>query len=323
MGFDGMPGDFGAMFFDDFAHDGESQSGSAAFSACDEGVKKGARDGGGDAGAVVLDGDVDVGVVGISGNEDVAVLIDGFEGVFDEVDENALDFVGVTYQGAAEEFVAGEFDVAALGLGVEERAGFGEDVVKGSGALENGGLSASELKDFGAHVSQGVDLAVDDLCELRAALGVLLGDQKFDVSGDVGQRGFHVVQQGGHHLADGGEPPEFFLGFAVDVGGDEGGDVGSEEGGVFGVGGRKDIGIGTGGTKNERAKGRVFVHKRGDEEGAQGRPEPAGSLFGEGFDFASRQFEAIALPDDGAKKIRTPHHEFIFCANFIRIGRFF
>ena len=56
MGFDGMPGDFGAMFFDDFAHDGESQSGSAAFSACDEGVKKGARDGGGDAGAVASQG---------------------------------------------------------------------------------------------------------------------------------------------------------------------------------------------------------------------------------------------------------------------------
>ena len=135
---DGLPGDGGVVFFDNFLDDGEAEASAAFFAAGDEGVKEGFGDGWGDARAVVFDGDCDVRFVFVCADVDGAVSVDGFHGIFGEIDDDAEELDFVAGERAVEIFVTGEGDVSLLSFIAEEFEGVQEERVNGCLSEDDG-----------------------------------------------------------------------------------------------------------------------------------------------------------------------------------------
>ncbi len=90
-----MDFDVAAVFADDASDDEEAEAGAGGFGGA-VGFEEAAHGFGGEAGAVVGDGDEEVGVVGKGGDVDDAVVAgDGLVGVAEEVVKDLLELVGI------------------------------------------------------------------------------------------------------------------------------------------------------------------------------------------------------------------------------------
>lgn len=297
VGIDGLPGDGGIVFLDDFFDDGEAEACAAFFTARNEGIEERLGDGRRDAGAVVFDRERDA-VAGVFGAYAYgAVSIDGFHSIFAQVDDDALELDFVTRYRAGVILFADELDAALFSLCFEEFQGMQEQRVHGGLSEDDGGFAARELKDLRAHALEIVDLAVDDFGKHGAFLCIAFRDHELRVAVDVCKGRFHIMEQRGHHLPDREKPLLFFLFLAIELCREGGGDMNGEEGSKLAVG----VGENAGGfflrAENERAEDLVVLEQRGDEEIVERLGEHGLGDFGQRLDFAQRDAPDLGLPD--------------------------
>ena len=229
------------MFLDDVAHDGEAEAGAAAFGG-EVGQEKFLTVLGGDAGSGIGDGEFDGFGSGRGGGDEEAAqgaILHGFGGVVDEIDDDALDLVGIEAQGRklGSEIKA---DVDVVEASGEDGESVVDDVVE-IGRTRLGGGEARELGELIDESAEGFDF-------LRDELGAFAND-----TGLVGRGSGSAIEHAAEAFGGEGDGGEGVLDLVRDAAGDfvpGGGFLGAEEfAGVF---------------EDEDEAGVLFVVERGE-----------------------------------------------------------
>ena len=213
--------DFAAVGLDHGFGNGGAEAGAAVFAVGEEGFPEAFLNSGGDAGAVVADLDQDASSIGggfaLDGDLAVGLVLQGFDGVADDVLQDAQQFFGLTIEFHRFDINFQRRQVVGKEGCVEELESFDQFAQIDLG--EDGFLAgAGEFADFRRHVRHALNLGFDVLADgLGALVGVELGED-LGVEGDEVERVFEIVEdavnQGAEHgeILLGGDVAEVVLG---------------------------------------------------------------------------------------------------------------